>query len=457
MDNHLLVRVYNVGLGDCIFLRVPDRRRYVHILIDCGNKFSSLDLLGQRIRELKQEFLDNATGGKPLDLLVVTHPHEDHHKGFEETYFEDIQIKRIWLSPAFNRADPQAKGFHALNDAAQRGLTSLSRAASGEIKEQVDELLSLSKSEAIEMLTKTLPEKHRLKPPNLLYVTAETPEEQLAIFTDPAIKLRVLGPMADIDEYYLGGESQPNGQSAPDSQGLADGYLGLFPDPTSTTVEQPANISSKDFRQLRSRLGSNAMAAAALAGHVTNNLSVVLLLEWHGRRLLFPGDAEWNSAFGGAVKKGRSNGSWNVMWQERRADLTTPLDFLKIGHHGSENATPWAPPDEKTGKEHPISQILDALLPPPTAGETPTAQAVASTQRTLRWPTIPDPALLVEIGRRVANAETGYQDDPPPKGVAAGLPQPQRTDLAAQLTGEPISYIDFEFSRVRQSSSQEDM
>ena len=40
MDGQLLVRMYNVGLGDCIYLRVPDAGREVHVLIDCGNKFS---------------------------------------------------------------------------------------------------------------------------------------------------------------------------------------------------------------------------------------------------------------------------------------------------------------------------------------------------------------------------------------------------------------------------------
>ena len=147
-------------------------------------------------------------------------------------------------------------------------------------------------------------------------------------------------------------------------------------------VKPPANISAQDFRQLRGRIRANALAAATLAGHAENNLSVVLLLEWHGRRLLFPGDAEWSGSYGGEVKKGRSNSSWNVMWQERKADLSHPLDFLKIGHHGSVNATPWAPPDAKTQKEHPISQILDALLPRPAAGEQPTAKAIASTERT---------------------------------------------------------------------------
>ena len=38
MGDQLLVRAYNVGLGDCFYLRVPDMNRNVHILIDCGNK-----------------------------------------------------------------------------------------------------------------------------------------------------------------------------------------------------------------------------------------------------------------------------------------------------------------------------------------------------------------------------------------------------------------------------------
>ena len=63
MDNNLRVRVYNVGLGDCIYIRVPDNDRNVHILIDCGNKFSFLALLDERIADLKKE-LPDAGGGK---------------------------------------------------------------------------------------------------------------------------------------------------------------------------------------------------------------------------------------------------------------------------------------------------------------------------------------------------------------------------------------------------------
>ncbi len=446
MDGQLLVRMYNVGLGDCIYLRVPDQNKDVHILIDCGNKFSELELLGQHIEQLKEELPDAGSGKKRLDLLVVTHPHEDHHKGFEEQFFNDLKIERIWLSPAYDRLNPNAQGFHALQDAAQRALQSLSAVAMGDMKAEVEELLSLSKSEAIEMLTGTLPQANGIQPQ---YVSADTPPDQLDIFDDPAISLKVLGPMGDIDAYYLGGDGLQISGSELTSQGLADEYAALFLPPETEEIQFPKNISAQDFDLLRGRVHPYALAAAEIAGHATNNLSVVLLLEWHGRRLLFPGDAEWKKAFKGEVKASRSNGSWNVMWKERKDELSQPLDFLKIGHHGSENATPWTPKKSKQGEEHPINQILDHLLPPPQGNQLPTAQAVASTERTSRWPSIPNPDLMVELGKRVANARREYVEDPERTHVPGDTPQPQRTDLEAQLTQtpeEPVPFIEAEFS-----------
>jgi beta-lactamase superfamily II metal-dependent hydrolase len=446
MAGELLVRMYNVELGDCIYLRIPDADREVHVLIDCGNKFGALELLGQRLRELKPLLPDDGAGGKRLDLLVVTHPHEDHHKGFEEDFLQGIRIERIWLSPAYDRENPKAKGFQALKDAALRGLRGLSQTALGELQGEVAELvLSLSKSEALTMLNETLPKRFGMDAP--LYVTAQTPAEKLLTFQDPKIVLSVLAPMEDIDAYYVGGKGQQDPQAAAGSQGMADGFARLFPDQPGGEAKQPVNISAQDFRRLRSRIGASALAAAELAGHTENNLSVVLLLDWHGQRLLFPGDAEWSGSFGAKVQKGRSNGSWNVMWQEQRAQLSEKIHFLKIGHHGSVNATPWAPPNPQTGAAHPISEILDRLMPRPAAGEQPIARAIASTERTSRWPSIPDPALMEEIGNRIANSRTQYVEDLSRTHVEAGKPQPQRTDLEAQVTGAPVPYIELSFAR----------
>jgi beta-lactamase superfamily II metal-dependent hydrolase len=440
MAGQLLVQVYNVGLGDCIYLRVPDKQRNVHILIDCGNKFSPISVLGESIDKLKRELDKTPEGMRHLDLLVVSHPHEDHHKGFEEKYFNDIKIDRIWLSPAFDRENPQAQGFYALKDAAARairGLTNLSPSALEDMRVEFQELLALTKSEALDMLNTTLPKKNGIQPQ---YVTADTPEQQLNIFEDPNIKLKVLGPMSDVDQYYLGGTGLMGTTDELTSNSLVEGYQTIYPDPGMVKVDQPINISKQDFQLLRSSLHINALAAAALAGHVENNLSVVLLLEWHDKRLLFCGDAEWSEAHKGAVQIGSSNGSWNVMWQERKADLSLPVNFFKIGHHGSENATPWSP------KDHPINQIMDKLLPKPAVGEISKAYAVVSTQRTTRWPSIPSAALMAEIGKRVINARAGYvEQSPSEKVVPAGTLQPQRTDLEEQATHKPSPFIQIKF------------
>ncbi len=439
MDGQLLVRLYNVGLGDCIYLRVPDLHREVHILIDCGNKFSSLDLLGECIEHLKDELPEGSPGKKRLDILVVSHPHEDHHKGFEEKFFKDIDIERIWLSPAFDKLNPKAQGFHALKAAAMRALRGFSAFAVGEMKAQVEDLLSLSKDDAIELLCNGM--NKGIAP---LYVTADTPAEDLKIFEDPKIEIKVIGPMGDVDNYYLGGTGLANALSGAAPQGMAQGYQALFPEAKQEVIRAPRNISAQDFKLLRGHIQANALAAAELAGKAENNLSVVLLLDWHGRRLLFPGDAEWSSKNNIGVKPGKCNSSWNVMWQERNADLAQELDFLKIGHHGSENATPWAPADKK-GKFPKINQILDTMLPMPKAGVDPRGYAVASTERTSRWPSIPNAELMETIGRRVVNSRTEYVEAEGPMVVEPTVPQPQRTDLEAQVSGAPVPFIEIKF------------
>ena len=94
MDDQLLVRVYNVGLGDCIYVRVPDKQGARHLLIDCGNKYSDPQRLKAAIANLKEILPEGR-----LDLLVATHAHEDHVKGFDKDLFAGLQIDRLDLDP----------------------------------------------------------------------------------------------------------------------------------------------------------------------------------------------------------------------------------------------------------------------------------------------------------------------------------------------------------------------
>ena len=137
------------------------------------------------------------------------------------------------------------------------------------------------------------------------------------------------------------------------------------------------------------------------------------------------------------------------MWHERKAKLNKPIDFLKIGHHGSENATPWN--DLEDGQVTEPSRILDAILPIPAGGAKPVAKAVVSTMRK-NYETIPRSALLVELGKRVQNVRNyqkalGSHASSLPKFNQfekpwLSAPQPMRTDCENALSN--AAFVDVE-------------
>ena len=121
MADELLVRAYNVGVGDCIYVRIPNRNDHFHILIDCGKK-GGVDMLESALGHLERNALPagSAAGKKRLDLLVVTHRHEDHIKGFDPDFFKNIEIGNIWLSASMNPEHPQAEKSHQLHSLAKQ-------------------------------------------------------------------------------------------------------------------------------------------------------------------------------------------------------------------------------------------------------------------------------------------------------------------------------------------------
>lgn len=437
MADQLLIRSYNVGLGDCIYCRIPNAHSAggavddFHILIDCGS-LSGIAGLKAAMAMLMKDLPDAPGGKKRLDLLVATHEHKDHILGFGLEEFRQLAIGRIWMNTAMNESHPQAKGTNALREAttgAMRRLASLNLELAPEVQELVS-LFSLDNDEAMQALRTGLPGLNGREPE---YVHAGMTGADLPL---SGATITVLGPEQDIDHFYLGAEADASLNGLAATSGKFDDRPTLIPDPA------PANISIADLRVLQSRMLSNALAFAELSSRVTNNTSVVLLIEWRGNRLLFVGDAEWDTGF----KEGKSNGAWNVMWHERKSELSQPVRFLKIGHHGSENATPWGEGDGD-GTSEP-EQILAAILPLPAGGASPQADALVSTLRE-RFKTIPRSALLAEIGKRIGNAHD-YEKEFSDKDIeTSGLSnfagyektwfeqlQPPRTDCELLLTGE---------------------
>ena len=100
------VRMYCLGTGDCFVLKFfAQEELQFTMLIDCGS------CMGTRADFLPYiENLVDYVEGK-LDLLVITHEHQDHVNGFDKCLeeFEQLEIGEAWFAWTEDPDDPQGR------------------------------------------------------------------------------------------------------------------------------------------------------------------------------------------------------------------------------------------------------------------------------------------------------------------------------------------------------------
>lgn len=337
------LRMYNVGFGDCFLLRIPTDDGERRMLVDCGyhsqgkGKFSDIELVNQIKADLD---------GEPLNVVVATHRHQDHISGFgEKELWKGIAVEEVWLPFT---ADPEA----ANDEPALRAWQGLMEAARGLWDDQ-----GKLTAAAVSALSARDPEERQAAEFMLWNARANAPGIENLLtgmkrgdgrasrrrflpqarkkypthFTTPAlpgVKIHVLGP--PVDPVFRKNKKVPESWAFGDGTSAAgDPIDSVFPAEWRVPPKRlPDKKPFTDSTLAKIRLFNDDLlyAAKALEGFI-NGESLVLVLEIGKARILLTGDAEV--------------GTWmTILDNEAALAVAASATFVKVGHHGSHNATP---------------------------------------------------------------------------------------------------------------------
>lgn len=377
----LEIRAYNVLFGDAFLIRIPDRdsatgREIVrHILIDVGNVLAGSggreDIFDTVIRDILKQLR-----GRPVDLYVMSHEHLDHVKGLPLVSSAiRLDIEYAWLpvsaEPGYYKRNRRARRKSALIENAYQvvggrlGLGSEAATPLAMAMFAANDRRSTAK--CVEYLASMANRRTRY-----VHRLARLQRGRDHPFQEP--KLKVLAPEKDTSVYY----------------GRLRSPVLLEGDTVQASVTPHPGVDPIAFERLLQSWRSGTSDMLLEIDRAANNTSVVFSLEWRGWTLLFPGDAELKS--------------WRTM---SALGLLRPVDVLKVGHHGSQNATP---PDS----------ILDEILPRERADQRERFAIVSTHPHTYEG-SVPHEPTLQRLRARVSRLLT-TTDVPPGEAVVLTLP-----------------------------------
>jgi beta-lactamase superfamily II metal-dependent hydrolase len=347
----LRVRMYRVGFGDFFLLSVPSATGAKHILIDCGVHAVDLGSIGDAVAQMAEDC------GKHLSLVIMTHRHADHISGFGKCAdaFSEFTVDRVWMpwfeDPANDTAKSVQKNLTAM--ASQLALRLAVRGPLDPHAHMVNNITGGMAASGVSANQKALDVLHKgfknPQPAPGYYRAGDQPNLPQELI-DAGLSAQILGPPGDLS--LITQMTNVNDQYLTDSVALDDetgkaspAASKIFPAAFNADASvYPASafrfFGSEKVKALIDTIQPDVLAAQALAADKTlNNQSLVILFSFKGKNLLFVGDAQWgnweNFLYGGAFGT-----PGHTKMTAEATQILNNIDFYKVGHHGSRNATP---------------------------------------------------------------------------------------------------------------------
>jgi beta-lactamase superfamily II metal-dependent hydrolase len=330
-EQTIRIRMYRVGFGDCFLLSIPsakDRRIDIqqHILIDCGvHSRGDIGTIEKVVDSISE------TTDKKLAVIIATHAHQDHISGISKfgDIFTEFKVGEVWLPWTWDENNKKALEIQKRQAALTQQLFQHFQAQGIDANQNALytlENLNLSgNSRAIELLKSGFGD-DKAKVRYLKAGDILMPKD----ISIPGLSVRILGPPTS--EEFLRQMNPPRSQRYLHMVGRKAEIANTI-EPFGPRWKVDAKLSNmrldvKEEEELQNLAELSLDDLAFALDQARNNESLVTLFTFHNQhRLLFAGDAQY--------------GNWKWWLEnEQSNDILSKINFFKIGHHGSHNATP---------------------------------------------------------------------------------------------------------------------
>jgi beta-lactamase superfamily II metal-dependent hydrolase len=344
--NGIRVRMYRVGFGDFFMLSLQTPAGQKHILIDCGVHACDIHSINAAIAQMAEDT------GRELALVIMTHRHADHISGFTKCkdVFSQFTVEQVWMSWFEDPSDKAAVNFQKnlalMAEQMKLALAARNRPEDDELDFMVEniigEALGAAGGGSNDVALQVLHGGFKNKAPVAYYKAGDTPKLPQDL-VDAGLTAQILGPPHD-----LALVAQMNGKNeqylAANDPSVAT-PVAPFDEVFRITAQRYPTAAFREYN--RHEIEQSVMdlqpdmlaAKARQADKTLNNQSLVVLFTFNGKHLLFAGDAQWGN-WENFLYGGKAGASGHTALTQQSRSILASLDFYKVGHHGSTNATP---------------------------------------------------------------------------------------------------------------------